>query len=51
MPGLFDKFKARFSSKKDKKTSQLKAQDTKPADGEVHILPVPGVRTCHDIHI
>jgi len=39
MPGMFDKLKAALSGKKDKK---VEAKDTKPADGEVHILPVPG---------
>jgi hypothetical protein len=44
MSSIFNKLKARFSGKKDKKTNQVKAQDTNPAEGEVHILPVPGVR-------
>jgi len=47
MPGFFDKLKTRFSSKKEKKAKEVKAEENTAlaASGkndEVHILPVPG---------
>lgn len=54
MPGFLDKLKAKISNKKDKQQKEIMSQentaakaagkDTRPAEGEVHILPVPGVR-------